>query len=87
MGVAPLLLLPDKATVTDKMVADVVEALLGTIYLEVSYTYYGCVLIVAVLTMAVLTMAVLTMAVLTVTVLTVTVLIRVWFYLLWRYLP
>ncbi len=42
MGVAPLLLLPDKATVTDKMVADVVEALLGTIYLEVSYTYYGC---------------------------------------------
>jgi len=34
LGVAPLLLLPEKAAVSDKMVADVVEALLGSIYLE-----------------------------------------------------
>ena len=37
MGVAPLLLLPGKAAVTHKMVADVVEALLGAIYLEAGW--------------------------------------------------
>ena len=34
LGVAALLLLPERAAASDKMVADVVEALLGSIYLE-----------------------------------------------------